>query len=167
MEIQINNWFTKAGQPLKGDNLMLQQVKNAAECARQSNTLKWENLMLYGGNNLASYLNNHYKESSKEWNTIAVAAKEHFNSELKDFVSTQLKALQLSDDVLLSVEDVFISFYIEKAFRDRIPGLPFDQFETLMAILNDGHIPCGWNGPMPRNEGEDPIDYSKGKILVW
>lgn len=162
------NWFETIGKPLQEETFTVpvKAVNSQAECLKHSNTLNWENFILYARNRLSWYIQSFHKEESRKWNEISTKAR-------LDYKSFEPVIIELADknnidqDLLASLKSIIISYSIEQHYFYYLDNNIPIQFDAIMNVYRSGHIPCGWEGPLPKNEGYDAIDFNTGKLLIW
>lgn len=166
MNLESINWFQNVGKPVNSVFDIVVKLVDQKNCDKNINSTKWENFILYAINRLSWYIQSFHKEEAKEWNTVVRGFKATYD-EAKAYVASKVLEYGVSNDVLVDVKGIVSMFLLEeyyvKKFGDQIPL----QFKMLMDVYVAGHIPCGWDGPLPKNEGYEPIDFSKGAILIW
>jgi hypothetical protein len=163
------DWFSNVGYdksidiPFNGI-CKYKQAKNIDEVLKNINSTKWENFNLEASNRLNAHLRNFHKESYSLWNTVANEAITCFK-EIKGKVISIMELQKLPHDIIIDVRSFFIHTYIELYYK-YIPTIPV-YFEYLLSIYQKGKLPCGWTGLLPKAEGYEQIDLSKGDILIW
>jgi len=168
MNINEVEWFKNIGVasaelPI---SIPIKFVASEAECFKNINSLKWGNFILYAMNRLSWYLQTFHKEESKRWNEIAKEANAVYGS-FKDRAQHAVQSKNLPEEAILDIRFIFVPYYIEQFYLGAVGTTIPCHFDKIMDIYFDGHIPCGWDGILPQNEGYDPIDLNAGKILVW
>jgi len=161
-------WFENVGKPIEEGifNIPVKIIHSKAECLRHSNSLNWENFILYARNRLSWYIQSFHKEAAKKWNEVSAQARLDYK-DCEPAINDYAGKNNISIDLLASLKSIIISYNIEQYYFDHLDkNIPI-QFDGIMKVYESGHIPCGWGGPLPKNEGYDPIDFNTGKLLVW
>lgn len=170
MKAKLNevNWFENIGKSLEDGTFTIpvKAVNNQAECLRHSNTLNWENFILYARNRLSWYIQSFHKEESRKWNEISAKARLDYK-DCEPLIIQQADKNNIEKDLLASLKSIIISYSIEQYYFDHLDKNIPKQFEVIMNVYKSGHIPCGWEDPLPKNEGYDAINFNTGKLLVW
>lgn len=170
MNMNLNdiNWFENVGKPLEEGvfNIPIKIINSKAECLKHNNALNWENFILYARNRLSWYIQSFHKEESKKWNEISAKARLDFKG-YEPVIIEWADRNDINKDLLASLKSIIISYSIEKHYFDHLDENIPKQFDILMNVYKSGHVPCGWDGQLPKNEGYDAIDFNIGKLLVW
>jgi len=161
-------WFSNAGNANTdvAFAMPIERVKSKEECLKHINSLKWENFVLYAFNRLSSYVKSFHSEQAADWNDVAKQAHLQYK-ELEDLLVEYKTELDMPDDILIDIKSIYIYYFIEQHYLEVIGDEIPIHFKQLVDIYSSGHIPCGWNGPIPKNEGYEAINFEKGKILIW
>ncbi|TCC99694.1 hypothetical protein [Pedobacter hiemivivus] len=170
MKAKLNevNWFENIGKPLEEGTFIIpvKAVNSNVECLKHINSLNWGNFVLYARNRLSWYIQSFHKEESRKWNEISAKARldyKGFEPVIIDWADNN----NVGKDLLASLKSIIISYTIEQHYFDHLDKNIPKQFDVIMNVYKSGHIPCGWDGPLPKNEGYDAIDFNTGKLLIW
>lgn len=168
MKFREINWFENVGKPLeeKMFNIPIKIIDSKAECLKYNNALNWENFILYARNRLSWYIQSFHKEESKKWNQLSAKARLDYK-DCEPVIIDWAERNNIDKDLLSSLKSIIISYSIEQHYFDHLDKNIPKQFDLIMNVYRSGHIACGWDGPLPKNEGYEAIDFNTGKLLVW
>ncbi|SEW52895.1 hypothetical protein [Chitinophaga arvensicola] len=159
-------WFESIGTAIDTNFGIPYRLVDEKQCLKSINSIKWENFVLYAINNLHCYIDTFHREEVIHWNDHV----KKFNVEFdvyKDLIQEKATLKNVPGDIFIDLKGVVCMAAMERYYTGKLgPAIPV-QFETLMNVYSSGHIPCGWDGPQPKNEGYEAVDFSKGKILIW
>ncbi|WP_212002545.1 hypothetical protein [Chitinophaga sp. HK235] len=166
MNLKDINWFENVGVLNRTDFKIESNLVDKKKCISSINSLKWENFVLYAINRLSWYIQSSHKEESNNWNNIVRGFKAEFDND-KAYILEKASVKDVPEEIMVDTKGVVTMFLVENYFKEMFGNAVPIQFDYLMDVYVKGHIPCGWDGPMPENKGADAIDFSNGKILVW
>ncbi|RWW91799.1 hypothetical protein [Flavobacterium cerinum] len=170
MKAKLNevNWFENIGKPLEEGmfTIPVKAVNSNVECLKHNNSLNWGNFILYARNRLSWYIQSFHKEESRKWNEISAKARLDYKC-CEPIIIEWADKNNVNKDLLASLKSIIISHYIEQHYFDHLDKNIPKQFDVIMNVYKSGHIPCGWDGSLPKNEGYDAIDFNTGKLLIW
>jgi len=154
--LEAVDWFAACGRSLAiGLPFPTSPVGSWAEAIQRCSDQTWEDATLEAQNRLTEFLHTQHRDRYRDWNDIAIVAKERVVTPLRDRVwrpfaerhgLTKVLANCVSWDVLAAI--------MEYEYRD-CPGRP-EYFLHLLRLYRAGHIPCGWSGEWPA-----------GQLFVW
>jgi hypothetical protein len=163
-------WFAKCGQPIEGDYLCVQSLKEAHKHYADPRGMGWENSKLSVFNRQASLVwdATHAIRAEQQANARATSlAVEHFLAEYRARIfATIPEDKYLSRMVRLDVG--WIASEAEDRMMPDMVGLQF--FSTiLLPVYLAGHMPCGWSGKrIPSGwDGCSLEDLPAGQLIVF
>ena len=168
VDLEKTNWFANVGNFSKeiSPGIAIKHVDNEAELIKNLNSTKWANFILYAKNRLSFYIKRFHPDEAKGWNEIAKQAHAWYaTSDLA--VRSAANEHHLLPEALPFIKAILISYFIEQYYYTNLSQEIPLHFDKIIRILNEGHIPCGWEGKTPVNEGYEAINLASGKILVW
>lgn len=168
MNLSEINWFENIGKPLREGEFIIptRAVLNIDECLKCDSALNWGNLILYARNRLSWYIQSFHKEESRKCNEISAKARLDY-ADLEPKLVTCAIENHINKDILVTLRSNIIGYTLERHYLENVDENIPKQFAEILCVYHSGHIPCGWDGPMPKNEGYDAVDFKTGKLLVW
>ncbi len=107
----------------------------------------WEDIRTEAQGELTGYLaKHHYDSYGGHWNRLGNLAYERLKKEVMPTIDLSLQRIGahvLSANVLVDL----VRIALWSAYRKRFKRVP-DFFEKLLAIYEQGHLPCGWKGDL-------------------
>ncbi len=168
INLETINWFGSVGNYTDGKDIGLpvKAVGTQGEMIQNLESIDWGNFILYAKNKLSWYIKTFHKEQAKGWNDIAREAQEWYGKS-DALIAEAARERDIAPLTLPYCRAIWISYYLEQHYYNKAGIEVPMHFHKISAIFLAGHIPCGWEGPMPENRGYDAIDLNEGKILIW
>jgi len=162
------NWFANTGNFSKEISLSIpiKYIGSSAELIKNLNSNKWANFILYAKNRLSYYIKLFHPEEAKGWNDVARQAHVWYGT-IDPLIKSATQEYHLLPEALPFIKAILISYFIEQHYYTNLSQDIPQHFDKIIRIFIAGHIPCGWEGSTPKNEGYEAINLTSGKILVW
>ncbi|MEJ2884264.1 hypothetical protein [Pedobacter sp. GR22-6] len=168
IDLEKISWFANTGNFSKeiSPGIAIKYIENEAQLIKNLNSNKWANFILYAKNRLSYYIKSFHPAEAKGWNDLAKAAQGWY-AQIDPIIKTAAADHHLLPQALPFVKAILISNYIEQYYYTNLSQEIPLHFDKIIQIFSEGHIPCGWEGKMPKNEGYEAINLDSGKILIW
>jgi len=170
IKLEEIKWFDNVGTTIKSNfeipTTFADSYKKAFATMRARG---WGNFLIVAFNRLSTYIHLNYKKEEEKWDAIIDEAKNYFTP-FQGYILNQAKSKGILEEdcekLLSSLSYIFVLYHLENSYNKYIPHIPI-QFSFIIEIYLKGHIPCGWVGKFPPDKGQEPIDFSKGMLLIW
>lgn len=167
-DLEKINWFANTSNFSKEiiPGIPIKYIGSEAELIKNLNSSKWANFILYAKNRLSYYVKRFHPEEAKSWNDVARQAHASYAT-FDPIIKSATQEHHLLPEALPFIKAILISYFIEQHYYTNLSQDIPQHFYKIIRILAEGHIPCGWEGTTPVNEGYEAINLASGKILVW
>lgn len=169
---QLSNlpWFAKCGQPIEGDYVCVQSLKEAHKHYADPRGMGWENSKLSVSNRQASLVWDvtHAIRAEQQANARTTGeAVERFLAENRDRIFATIP----EDKYLSRMVRLDVGWIASEAEDCTVPDLAGLQFfsSILLPVYFAGHMPCGWSGKrIPHGwAGRSLEDLPAGRLIVF
>lgn len=159
--LKTQNWLTRAGQNTDGISSPFVILKTQKEDIKHHLLSdEWTNIDLDIFNEICAFA-----DKNRAGNLINKLAEElsqtlkSLECNLRDKIAKNCLPSEVYEYSFMTIIRAYQEFVMFKKYKFKI-----DFNQNLLAILNQGHLPCGW---VYDKSSWDKFSYSYGKLIVY
>lgn len=124
--------------------------KSMKQVEKSINSVKWENICLEERNKVTGFLAvNFPDEYNKYWNMLVEEIKQNVIPIIEKKLDILLEENRITVLIKQSILFDIVNIIMVRSYEKYIQS---DFYDRMLAIYENGHLPCGWEGKYPIGE---------------